>query len=224
MMFALLSSSGACGSRGHGSLSVLNAQCRPSKLCDEAQVNDAASAVTTVRRIVDLVPVCQEAVSVGGGSGGSNRLPSADIGITVSAARISAATKNRPPMACGSSSAEGRRETVRVSAGGFTPVWAAAPLTSGLLGSLVAIARFNSADWGRSQVLAKPPIKSRENPAHPSYSSRFGRPDGVQSENAARYSACPRIWWPSGPKWMPSRKGVKKRSHRLSGSPQDKSA
>src|SRR4051794_3397280 len=107
--------------------------------------------------MVALAPVCQEETSVGGGSAGSNQLPSADIGITVSAPMIKAATRKRPPTTgVGSSSAAGRRVTFLAGAGSLT-----APLSFGLFESLVAIAGFNSAKSRRSQALwralAKPP-------------------------------------------------------------------
>src|SRR6478609_9063923 len=167
MVLALLSSSGAPGSRGQASVSLFIAQCLPSKTCVEAQVSEAASAVTTVRRMVALAPVCQEATSVGGGSAGSNKLPSADIGITVSAPMINAATRKRPPTTgVGSSSSTTRRLTAGFLAGAAS---FAAPLTSGLLESLVAIARFNSANCRRSQVLPQGSAKPREKPGKGSF-------------------------------------------------------
>ncbi|MEI9954645.1 MAG: hypothetical protein WDO74_38170 [Pseudomonadota bacterium] len=55
---------------------------------------------------------------------------------------ITAATRNRPPTTCvGSSSATTLRVTFLTGAGSL-----AARLTSGLFDSLVAIARFNSAN------------------------------------------------------------------------------
>src|SRR6187402_494339 len=169
MMLALLSSSGAPGSRGQTSLSLLYAQCLPSKLCVEAHVNDAASAVTTVSRIVVLAPGCQEFVSVGGGSAGSNKLPSADSGITVSAPMIKAATRKRPAITGVGSSSSTRRATVLVPALLTGAVAPGLRLTSGLLGSLVAIARFNSALPRGSQALLEGVRESlAEKPAWPS--------------------------------------------------------
>src|SRR6187551_2624062 len=144
------------------------AQCRPSKTCVDAQVREAASAVTTVRRMVDLAPVCQEATSVGGGSAGSNKLPSADIGITVSAPMINAATRKRPPITgVGSSSVTTRRVTFFAGAAGASLADGSlvTRLISGFFESLVAIGRFNSANWQSSQVLPQGSAKRPEKPA-----------------------------------------------------------